>query len=240
VPVVRAIAPLLLTALCVVPLVAQQVDPRDPDLAPERRLDVLIERMRDEQESLHTLQADFVQQRESSMLLEPSEATGTFFYAAPDRVRWEYRTPDPISMVIVNDRMTTWYRDLDRAEQVDIGRQSQRILEYLGAGSSLATLLEYFDVRLHQPQRGSAPLELELEPRFERIAKRLSGMSLWVDSELFLPVRLRYVEADGDVTDYRFNNFRLNREIPDERFQLDMPGSVAIRRIDLNRRGGSR
>jgi len=215
-------------------------DLRDPGLAPAERLDVLVERMRRGQESLQTLQADFVQTKESSMLLEAAEATGTFYYAAPDRVRWEYRTPDPISMVIADDRMTTWYRDLERAEQVDIGRQSQKVLEYLGAGSSLGTLLEYFDVKLHQPQDPSAPLELELAPRFERVAKRLSGMSLWIDPELFLPVRLRYIEADGDVTDYRFSGFRLNGEIPDERFELDLPDSVALRTIDLSRRGGRR
>lgn len=240
-PFVRTAASLLLALPCVAALAAQELpDPRDPDLAPDQRLNVLVERMRREQESLSTLQADFVQTKESSMLLEPAEASGTFYYAAPDRVRWEYRTPDPISMVIANDRMTTWYRDLDRAEEVDVGRQSQKILEYLGAGSSLATLLEYFEVRLHQPQDESAPLELELEPRFERVAKRLSGMRLWIDPKLYLPVRLRYVEADGDVTDYRFSDFRLNREIADERFELELPESVAVRRIDLNRRGGRR
>jgi len=237
----RATVLLLLTVICASRVVGEDPrDPRDPGLAPAERLDVLVERMRREQESLQTLQADFVQTKESSMLLETAEATGTFYYAAPDRVRWEYRTPDPISMVIADDRMTTWYRDLGRAEQVDIGRQSQKVLEYLGAGSSLGTLLEYFDVKLHQPQEPSAPLELELEPRFERVAKRLSGMSLWIDPQLFLPVRLRYVEADGDVTDYRFSGFRLNGEIPDERFELDLPDSVALRTIDLSRRGGRR
>lgn len=237
----RASVLLLLVAMCASRVVGEDPsDSRDPGLAPAERLHVLVERMRREQESLQTLQADFVQTKESSMLLETVEATGTFYYAAPDRVRWEYRTPDPISMVIADDRMTTWYRDLERAEQVDIGRQSQKVLEYLGAGSSLGTLLDYFDVKLHQPEDPSAPLQLELEPRFERVAKRLSGMSLWIDPELFLPVRLRYVEADGDVTDYRFSGFRLNGEIPDERFELDLPDSVALRTIDLGRGGGRR
>lgn len=242
VPAIARISVLsLLVAMCLPAAWGQPLpDPRDPALAPAERLGALVERMRLEQESLETLQADFVQTKESSMLLETAEATGTFSYAAPDRVRWEYRTPDPISLVIAEDRMTTWYRDLDRAEEVDIGRQSQKVLEYLGAGSSLGTLLEYFDVELHRPQDATAPLELALAPRFERVARRLAGMSLWIDPEIYLPVRLRYVEADGDVTDYRFSNIRLNGAIPDERFELDLPESVAVRRIDLNRRGGRR
>lgn len=213
-------------------------DPRGAGVTPDERLGLLVERMRIVQEDIRTLEAEFVQVKESAMLLEPEEALGHFSYASPDRVRWEYATPNPISMVIDGERMTTWYRDLGQAEQIDIGRQSQRVLEYLGAGSSLATLLEYFDVALHLPGDRDAPLELELSPRFERVARRLANMHLWVDSELYLPVRLHYVEADGDTTDYRFSDFRVNRGIPAERFELDLPESVALRTIDLNRRGG--
>ena len=39
-------------------------------------------------------------------------------------------------------------------------------------------------------------------------------MSLWIDRELFLPVRVRYVEANGDTTEYRFDHLRRNGEIP--------------------------
>lgn len=213
-------------------------DPRAADVAPEDRLGLLVERMRIVQEGIRTLEASFVQRKESAMLLEPEEAVGHFSFAAPDRVRWEYASPNPISMVIEGGRMTTWYRDLGQAERIDIGRQSQRVLEYLGAGSSLATLLEYFDVALHLPADVTAPFELELSPRFERVARRLASMRLWVDAASYLPVRLHYVEADGDTTDYRFSALRVNREIPNERFELDLPESVALRTIDLNRRGG--
>jgi outer membrane lipoprotein-sorting protein len=63
-------------------------------------------------------------------------------------------------------------------------------------------------------------------------------MELWVDPVTYLPVRLRYVEADGDVTDYEFSDFRVNTEIPAERFELDIPSGVEVRTIDLDRRPG--
>ncbi len=213
-------------------------NPRAEGVTPDRRLGLLVDHMRFVQEGIRTLEADFVQRKESVLLLEPERAVGSFYYASPDRVRWEYASPNPISMVIDGERMTTWYRDLGQAEQIDIGRQSQRVLEYLGAGSSLSTLLEYFDVALHMPGDTAAPYELELAPRFERVARRLSSMSLWVDAESYLPVRLHYVEPDGDTTDYRFSDFRVNQGIPAERFELELPESVALRTIDLNRRGG--
>ncbi|MDH3404178.1 MAG: outer membrane lipoprotein carrier protein LolA [Acidobacteriota bacterium] len=208
----------------------------DPyDVEPGRRLDVLVERMRLEQEATRTLEASFVQRKESALLLEPDLATGVFFYAAPDNVRWEYDDPTPISLLITGDHMRTWYRDLGQVEEVEIGRHSQRILEYLGAGSSLATLVEYFDVRLTLPGDRSRPLHLDLDPKFERVARRLQGMNIWVDSTTYLPVKLRYVEADGDVTEYEFSDFRVNGEISSDRFELDLPADVHVRTIDLNR-----
>lgn len=211
-------------------------DPRRADLAPGERLPALVERVRWEHARLQTLEADFRQLKESELLLEPVEARGVFSYEAPDRVRWEYVGAEPISLLIDGDQMTTWYRDLDQAERIDVGRHSQRILEYLGAGSSMARLMEYFDVVLRTPGDGSLPYHLELEPRYARVARRLRRMDVWIHPELFLPSRLRYVEADGDVTEYVFTNMRVNAGLPAGRFELTLPERVKVRELEIDGR----
>ncbi len=70
-------------------------DPSAPGLSGTQRLQALLDRVRLEQEKLKTLEARFVQHQESSMLAAPEESKGVFSYAAPDRVRWEYRSPAP-------------------------------------------------------------------------------------------------------------------------------------------------
>jgi len=210
-------------------------DPAAPGLAGRARLEALVERVQHEQQGLETLEARFVQRQESSMLLEPEESSGTFSYSAPDRVRWEYTAPNPISVVIAGEQMTTWYRDLGRAEQLAIGRYSSQVFKYLGASGSLDTLLDYFTVTARFPQQPGDPYRLVLKPRYERIAKRLDSMTLWIDPERFLPVRLRYVAADGDVTEYRFEELVVNGEIPAERFELELSDGVSVRRVDLGR-----
>lgn len=228
---------LLLATSAVEPLTA--AEPANPyDVESGDRLGVLIERMRLEQESIQTLEAAFVQRKESALLLEPEVATGVFSYSAPDSVRWEYDDPTSISLLITGDLMKTWYRDLGQVEEVEIGRHSQRVLEYLGAGSSLATLIEYFNVRLTLPDDRVRPMYLDLEPKFERVARRLQGMEIWVDPTSYLPVRLRYIEADGDVTEYEFSEYRVNGEISSDRFRLDLPADVRVRTLDLNRHAG--
>lgn len=211
-------------------------DPRGEGQGPSEKLTALVERVRLEQARISSLEADFRQLKESSMLLEPVEAMGTFAYSAPDHVRWDYQTPNPISMLIDGDEMTTWFRDLGQAERVQVGRRSQRILEYLGATSPLDDMLQYFTVTLTLPDDRSEPYVLQLAPLFDKVAKRLQGVTIWIGADHYLPVRLRYVDADGDVTDLRFENLRINGSVPIERFDLRLPDSVDVRVVELDQR----
>lgn len=173
------------------------------------------------------------------MLVQPVEARGSFaFSAAPDRVRWEYETPNPISILIINEQMTTWYRDIQQAEKVSVGNQSQRVLKYLGAGSSMEDLLQYFELTLTVPVDSTQPYVFDLAPRFDKVAKRLQGMTVWLHPQFFLPTRLRYVEPDGDVTDIRFERLRINEGVPDDHFKLELPTTVEVRRVNPDRSAG--
>jgi outer membrane lipoprotein-sorting protein len=212
-------------------------DPRDPALRGAEKVTALVERVKLEQSRIATLEARFVQRQESSMLVEPDVSQGVFSYAAPDSVRWEYLRPKPISVVIAGEEMTTWYRDLGRAERLTVGRYSNQVLKYLGASGSFETLMDYFRVTVAFPSDPAEPYRLELLPRYERIARRLESMTVWIDPARFLPVRLRYVAADGDVTDYRFEDLKVNQEIPRERFRLVLPAGVEVRDASVGRAG---
>jgi outer membrane lipoprotein-sorting protein len=209
-------------------------DPEASGLTASLRLSALIERVKWEQSRLDTLEADFTQERASEFLARPEASHGRFSYASPDRVRWEYVDPKPISMVIRGDEMLTWYRDLGRAEKVRVGRVSSQVFRYLNATGSLDSLMGYFAITFAAPAAGE-PYRLELKPRYPRIAKRLTGMALWIDRARYLPVRVRYVEPNGDTTDYRFENLRQNVPIPSDRFELALPKDVPVKVVDLDK-----
>jgi outer membrane lipoprotein-sorting protein len=215
-------------------------DPLAPGLTGPQRLSALVDRVRYEQRQLKTLEARFTQQQESSMLTAPEQSKGVFSYAAPDKVRWEYVSPSPITVVIRGDEMTTWYKDLKRAETLKVGRYSNQVFKYLGASGSLQTLLEYFTVRLKLPEKKGDPYRMELLPKYQRIAKRLKSMTLWIDGDSFFPSRLKYEEADGDSVEYQFSDMKRNAPIPAERFVLKLPPGVESRTIDLAREGSAK
>jgi outer membrane lipoprotein-sorting protein len=237
----RPVATTLFALLSVAPLFAAPApavpDPMAAGLTGPQRLTALVDRVKYEQRQLKTLEARFTQQQESSMLTAPEESKGFFSYAAPDRVRWEYQTPSPITVVIRGEEMTTWYRDLKRAETLKVGHQSGQVFKYLGASGSLQTLLEYFTVKLKLPEKKGDDYRLELVPKYQRIAKRLKGMTLWIDDETFFPGRLKYIEADGDSVEYQFSDFKRNGPIPADRFVLKLPPGVTTRVVDLGEKG---
>jgi len=218
------------------PAKSAKPDPRAPGLTGTERLQALMERVRLQQQEMKTLEARFVQKRESSLLVSAEQSTGTFDYAAPDRVRWEYTSPNPISVLIDRGEMTTWYKDLKKAERLKIGRYSNQVLKYMGASGSMQNLLEYFRMTLKVPDKTTDPYQLDLTPKLARIAKRVKSMTIWVDPETFFPARLRYVEGDGDSTEYEFKDVKVNAHIPEDRFVLKIPQGVETRVIDLDQK----
>ncbi len=210
-------------------------DPRDPKLKGIERLNTLVERIKIEQAKMKTLEARFVQKQESSLLTQAQTSTGVLSYAAPDRVRWEYLTPNPISVVIAGEKMTTWYRDLERAETLKVGRYSAQVFKYLGASGSMKTLLDYFTVALTTPGSAGKPYRLDLTPRYSRIAKRMKSMTLWIDEQRFLPTKVEVIEGDGDKIQYELLDLKINAALPADRFQLNLPPGVATKVLDLDR-----
>ncbi len=205
-------------------------DPSDASLSSVDRLGALVERMKIEQKGFSTLVASFEQETSTEMLVEAEQSKGTFYYEAPDKVRWQYDAPTPKVIVINGPELVTWYQDLHRAEKVQVGRYSDAVFKYLGASGSLETLMDYFSLRVDFP-RGSEPYKIDLVPRYKRVEKRLRDMSVSIDGKLFVPVELSYTEPNGDSTHYQFSDFKVNQPIPATHFELELPADVDVRVI---------
>jgi len=208
-------------------------DPEAPGLSTSERLDKLIARIKWEQSRLRSMEATFVQNKVSVLLIEPEEARGKFWYQAPDKVRWDYMKPNPTTVLVNQEQMLTWYRDLGRAERIDVGKQADRVMQYLSASNSLETLQRYFILKVSFPKDPKEPYRLELSPRFSRVAKRIQSMAVHLDREGYWPVFVQYVEPDGDSTELRFTDVKLNSGIGAEIFEIKLPPEVEVKVIDF-------
>jgi outer membrane lipoprotein carrier protein len=223
----------VVAALVAGPALANTPDPRAAGLSSQQRFEVLLERIKFEQDKLTSLRATFEQTKSSHLLAQEQRSLGTMSFRKPDRVRWEYTSPDPMVIIVAGETMLTWFKDLGRADQMAIGRYSEQVFRFMGATAPLESLTEYFSVQARFPEDVSKPYELTLEPRYRRIAKKLAKMTIAIDPVSFVPVRLEYVEADGDTTVYVLTAIERNLTLDDKLFDLALPPEVAVRKVDL-------
>ncbi len=168
----------------------------------------------------------------------PRSPTGVFSYAAPDRVRWEYQSPSPITVVIRGEQMTTWYRDLKRADLVKVGRYSNQVLKYLGASGNMQTLLDYFNVKLAMPDKKGEPL-----PHGAGAALRPHPEAPQVDDPVDRPravlPRAPASTSRPTATSPSTSSATSRRTPPSpgDRFVLKLPKEVQTRVIDLGEGG---
>lgn len=203
------------------------------DLQGSEKLDALIERVVERQRALRSLEAEFVQLKESSLLLEAAESTGVFLFRAPDLVRWDYRNPDPMVVLFTDDTVTTYHPKQFRAERVKVSNKQRRFVRVLAGTQPLDDLTSHFSISLADPG-GRAHYQLTLRPVGNVLSKKLRSVEIEVDRELLLPVVIEYNEADGDITRYEFTKVVINPEIEDARFRLELGADVKLEIIDAS------
>src|SRR5438552_17013210 len=90
-------------------------------------------------------EADFRQEKILSLQAKPEVSTGRFVFSKPDKVLWMYDAPKRVEMLISNGMLTTYYPDLNKAEQLEVKRYQDRIFKYMGASGAIDDLAAFFD-----------------------------------------------------------------------------------------------
>jgi outer membrane lipoprotein carrier protein len=197
------------------------------------KLDALVGRVVASQQALRSMRADFVQVKRSALLLEDARSSGEFSYRAPDSVRWDYRGPDRMVVLIADGTVTTYYPAQARAEKLKISKKQRRFVRVLSGTQPLDDLTSDFTVTLVDGG-GETPYLLKLQPVNALLKKRLSLVELKVDRRLFLPVAVEIREADGDSTRYEFDHLVINPDLDDSRFRLELGADVRVVATDAS------
>ena len=195
-------------------------------------LDEVIKRVQEHQNKTATLQADFKQEKTLALLSKPEVSTGRFVYQKPNNVLWTYDTPKRVTMLIANGMMTTYYPELNKAEQIEVKRYQDRIFKYMGASGALDELAMYFNFTFSN--RADLPaFVLDLQPKTKSIAKRVGHIKIWIDKKSYLTTQFEYTEGDGDTTRYEFTNVKINEPVAHDKFVLNLPATVRVEQMKL-------
>ncbi len=180
------------------------------------------------QSRINTMTADFVQHKTLLLLAEPTESKGYFYFKKPDKFLWKYTDPTESYLAINGDSLTTYYPEFKSADKVNIKRYRKRIMKYLGIGQSVEVLNDIFDIELVSNNKLKNTYLLSFDPTKKRVEKRLKLIRMWIDIKSFLPIQAEYTEGNGDITVFTFSNLKLDEELEDNIFNIDIPDDVKI------------
>ncbi len=195
------------------------------------KVSALIDQVVSRQRSLHAMQAEFVQVKRSTLLLNPVTSTGEFAYLAPDRVRWDYHEPDTMVVLFADDCVTTYHPKQRRAERVRVSRRDRRFVRAMAGTLPLDDLTSHFTILLKDPGEPE-PYSLRLEPNRGSLIKKLDSLIVEIDRDLLLPINIEYNEKDGDSTRYEFHNVEIDPPLDEGRFLLEFGDDVMLQTID--------
>ena len=160
---------------------------------------------------LHSIQADFVQEKHLEILVRPLVSTGTFTFQAPQSLRWEYQTPVPSILIMHGGRVKKFIeRDGTLVEDKGMRLNSMQVV--------LAQISSWLDGRFSDNDmfRVSFPDErtVLLTPKEQAFAGLISTIELKLADQQGLLDGVTIFEGPGAYTRMTFKNRVLNKKIP--------------------------
>ena len=167
-------------------------------------------------ESTRDLRARFVQTYTYAALGRRQVSKGALEVKKPGRMRWDYESPTPKTIVVNGSRLVQWEPEANQAyvdEKFDATAMSAAVTFLIGKGS-----LEK-EFQLSSGEGGTLVLRpLKPDPRVDTVT-----LTAGPDGEV---TRTRVVDGQGNVNDIAFEEIRRNSGIPDGRFELVLPEGV--------------
>ena len=212
-----------LVAAALVWLVAATVAPTRGQT--EELLDDLLEKLDERTAQIEDLTAHFTREKHSILLRKPLVSKGSVWVLG-DKVKWETKEPRA-SLMLVSNRSARLYDP--ESNRVEIYPISAGLAAIIGTPlPRFARLKESFLIERVQPDNESEHIVLKLSPLDEELAKHIASITVWIDTKIPAATTLEMVDAEGDRTTITFSRIKLNQDLKDTDFELELPDDAMI------------
>ena len=174
-------------------------------------------------EKVSTFEADFTQRSYVKMMNQTQSVKGTVKIKKPGKMKWVYGAPD--TQILISDGKNLWLYvpEEEQATKVpveSIYSSNTPALFLAGKGK----LTRSFNVESVSEENRN--ILVTLVPKNED--QGLARLILHADKKNYQITGSTVYDKLGNKTDIRFSRIRINREIPEEQFQLKTPPGVEI------------
>ena len=167
---------------------------------------------------VHTMSSAFEQERRTAMLKDAMISRGRFFFAKPDKIRWETIDPSPAGFSVNGQEAKRWQGTSEPPEKITLSEAPflQVLIQQIIAWTSadFASLKDRYDLKVISED----PVTLGLVPLLAGERDYVSQVTLVFSPDLTYVTSVRIQEKKGDEIVIRFLNSVINEPISDERF----------------------
>ena len=170
-------------------------------------------------QATNSIQCDFVQEKNLSMLSDKIVSTGKFWFKRENKVRMEYLKPTYYLLVINGNMIKT----KDSHKENKVSSKSNKMFEQVNKmmiDCVQGTVLNNSSFTAYIYENPTTYL-VELLP----VAKSLQGLfksiNLVIDKKDYSALKMEMWEQSGDNTIITFNHKQMNGNIPDEKFSIN-------------------
>jgi outer membrane lipoprotein-sorting protein len=200
---------------------------------PSRTLEKRLEEIDKAIGAITDLRAEFEQRRHTPLLKVPMMSSGRVVLRA-ERVRWDTVRPRPSVMTIDRHEVRIYDPEAEVLEVYELGGS---LAEFSGSPlPRLETLRRNFSLAPMAPRDLGAPagddryVGIELTPATEDLREHVSRVRVVLDTSVPCVNVIEIVDADGERTEIRFTEVRINTGVKESELTLEVPAGTRVSR----------
>ncbi len=223
----------LLVLFCSLSLLGSTIAGGTSQNNPKLTLDFVLGMMDRSAQDFHSLTAGLDHIKYTAVVKDTSTESGEIFVRKDSKMRIDFVTPDPRTILRNGDNLYIYTPKINRVEEYNIGKNRAMADQYLalGFGTRSESLTKNYDVTLagEEDLDGHKMALIELVPHSDDVRKQITKIQMWVDEGSWLPVQQKFFEAgSGDYFISRYKNVMKNLKIGDGKFKPDWPKGTKV------------
>jgi outer membrane lipoprotein-sorting protein len=176
------------------------------------------ESVREAASGIRTVQARFTQEKDLAILAKPLISEGSFAFAAPDRLRWEYASPLPSLLLCRGEEVERYVQR--EGEWVKNAATTDEAMRFVVEELRLWLRGAFRESETFTPRLlGDANAAICLMPKDEQLTRFFEHITLRLAARPGVIERVVVTEGPRSRTTIRFEDVRLNEKIPTRMFR---------------------
>lgn len=169
--------------------------------------------------AVQTIQSDFVQEKQLSVLSNRIISKGSFSFRKENYIRWEYSQPYHYLIILNGEQIFMKDESGEKEYDIESNRMFQEMNKFISGCIQGDILKDDADFRIEYMEN-EREYFVALEPNSKALHDMLNEVQIAFDRNDLTVERITMVEPGGDFTRIDFVNKVLNADIPITKFDF--------------------